>query len=191
MRRASGRVLIALALLGTLVVAVAVAQRGEPPQDEPTPSSTLPNRPATLQAALLASPHRLAVVYWPALRGCTVCDVMLIEKLEAWQEDPVIGRGLTVVTAVPTAFTDSSIGSTQLPGEVVRLPSAEYRPAAALAPVPRLEVWRGDGQLLLLRSIPSYTSQLALLDEELLAARWFTAPLVEVTDDPDGAGADE
>lgn len=55
--------------------------------------------------------------------------------------------------------------------------SAEYSRAASLAPRPRIEIWSATGELLLLRSIPSYASQVEMLDEELLAARWFTKPL--------------
>ncbi|KAB2965405.1 MAG: hypothetical protein F9K16_02035 [Thermoanaerobaculia bacterium] len=135
--------------------------------------------PAGIQRALRATPCRLAAVYWPAVRGCTVCDAMLIEKIGEWQRDPVLGEGLVVVTAIPTEFTGFAIGSARLPGELVRLARSEYAPAAAISPLPRLELWSGSGQLLLLRSIPSYMSQMAILDEEFLAARWFTSPLDE------------
>jgi len=86
-------------------------------------SSTI--HPETVTQALSATPHRLAVVYWPEPGGCTAYDRF-----------------------------------------------------AKLAPRPRVEIWSGPGELLMLRSIPNYSTQVALLDGEYRAARSFTAPLL-------------
>lgn len=134
---------------------------------------------------LQKTPHRLAVVYWPALRGCTVCDSMLSEKLDHWIQDRSQDGEIVVATVVPADATAKQVGVTSLPGEVLQVASEEYARAATLAPRPRIEIWSASGELLLLRSIPSYASQVELLDEELLAARWFTKPS---TPPPAGVG---
>lgn len=123
------------------------------------------------------TPHRLAVVYWPALRGCTVCDSMLIEKLDHWIKDREQDGEIVVATVVPADSTAKQVGVSSLPGQVIQVASAEYSRAASLAPRPRIEIWSATGELLLLRTIPSFASQVEMLDEELLAARWFTKPL--------------
>lgn len=123
------------------------------------------------------TPHRLAVVYWPALRGCTVCDSMLIEKLNQWITTAAEGADVVVATVVPADATAKKIGESALPGHVIEVDIAEYSRAAAMSPRPRIEIWSATGELLLLRSVPNYASQVEMLDEELLAARWFTKPL--------------
>jgi hypothetical protein len=81
-----------------------------------------------------------------------------------------------VITVLPQNLSYRSKSLT-LPGQIVEVEQAEYGRFAKLAPQPRIEIWSGSGELLLLRSIPNYSTQGALLDGEYLAARSFTAPL--------------
>jgi hypothetical protein len=135
-------------------------------------------QPAIVAQVLKKSPHRLGVVFWPELSRCAACDRMVSAVLSEWRNDP--DYPTSVFTVIP-ANARTSPDTKWLPGHVVPLQLAEYRQFANLGPRPRIEIWSADGRLLLVRSIPSYSSQRELLTEEMLAARSFTAPDAETT----------
>lgn len=138
-------------------------------------SSTI--HPETVTQALSATPHRLAVVYWPEPGGCTACDTMVTHALTRWLAEATVPEELFVLTVLPQDVSHRP-RSLKLPGRILEIERAAYDRFAKLAPRPRVEIWSGPGELLMLRSIPNYSTQVALLDGEYRAARSFTAPLL-------------
>lgn len=141
---------------------------------KPDPTSTI--QPEFVTQALRATPHRLAVVYWPAPGGCSACDAMVAQTLTSWLTEAAVPEELLVLTVLPKNLSYRP-KSLKFPGRIVEVEPAEYGHFAQLSPQPRIEIWSGPGELLMLRSIPNYSTQVALLDGEYLAARSFTAPL--------------
>lgn len=133
---------------------------------------TKARHPEPVSRALQANPHRLAVVFWPQLSGCSSCDQMISAVIAEWKAAP--DAEVAVVTVMPDTVTRQD---PWLPGTIVRLPLNDYKQHAGGAPLPRVELWSGRGELLMSRSVPNYGSQAALLHEEMLAARSFTAPV--------------
>ncbi len=165
---------VAIGLVGVVLLVILCARIADAGGNSGTRESLVPGPVASW---LDRTPHRLAILYWPSLRGCTVCDALLMEKLTQWLADPARREELIVATVVPAGVSARHVGANAFPGLTVEVDSEEYSRAAALAPRPRIEIWSAAGELLLLRSIPSNASQVELLDEELLAALWFTPPL--------------
>lgn len=128
--------------------------------------------PEPIARALAAKPHRLGVVFWPRVSGCSACDQMISAVISEWQAAP--NAEMAVVTVVPDRARATG---PWLPGTVVRLKPDDYERHAGRVPRPRVEIRSADGSLLMARSIPNYGSQAELLTEELLAARSFTAPV--------------
>jgi hypothetical protein len=130
--------------------------------------------PEPVSAYLATVPHRLAIVFWPQLSGCPACDLTIAETLEEMQSEPQ--ADIAVVSIAPeSAAKFSSVK--KLPGKTIFLSSSDYARYVAVAPKPRVEMWDAAGQLLLLRTIPNYSGEAELLDQELLSARSFTAPV--------------
>lgn len=119
-------------------------------------------------------PHRLAIVFWPQLAGCPACDLTIAETLVEMQSEQ--RSDIAIVSIAPeSAVKLSSVK--KLPGKTIFLSSSDYTRYVAMAPKPRVEMWDAAGRLLLLRTIPNYSGESELLDQELLSARSFTAPV--------------
>jgi hypothetical protein len=97
---------------------------------------------------------------------------MVSAVIAEWQAAP--HAELAVVTVIPDRVLTND---PWLPGPIVRLSREDYARYAGKAPRPRVEIWSAQGDLLLSRSVPNYGSQAELLNEEMFAARSFTAPV--------------
>lgn len=139
------------------------------------PAPAVPHATAVARA-LAAKPHRLAVVFWPNATGCASCDQMISAVIAEWQAAP--DAQLAVVSVIPDRVLSTD---PWLPGAIVRLNPDDCALHAGKAPRPRVELWSAKGDLLLSRSVPNYGSQVDLLEEEMLAARSFTAPVAVVS----------
>jgi hypothetical protein len=83
---------------------------------------------------------------------------------------------IAIVSVAPeSAASFSSVK--KLPGKTIFLSSSDYARYVAVAPRPRVEMWNAAGELLLLRTIANYSGESDLLDQEMLSARSFTAPV--------------
>lgn len=136
--------------------------RAAPPVQDPDP----------VMRALAAKSHRLSVVFWPEASGCVSCDQMVSEVISGWMAAP--DSQMTAVTVIPDrprAF------QAWYPGLVVRLNAEDYARYRGGSPLPRVEIRNEKGALLLSRSVPNNGLQAELLNEEMLAARSFTAPV--------------
>lgn len=157
-------------LLGVAVAALAM--RG--------PSASVDGylvRPAEHPVAeLLAEPARLHVVYWPAPGTCQPHEMRLILRLREFLDETAEVRAVSVL---PDGWPYEERYGVELPGEVARLPMSEYERQAALAPIPRVEVWNAEGKPLMLRSLPGFGDQATLLIQELTGALSTTRPLSE------------
>lgn len=90
-------------------------------------------------------------------------------------------QDIAIVSIAPeSAASLSSVK--KLPGKTIFLSSSDYARYVAVAPKPRVEMWDAAGRLLLLRTIPNYSGESELLDQELLSARSFTAPVTHASD---------
>ena len=126
--------------------------------------------------ALFASPARLTVIYWPA-EGCPACgapiEVALSEVVERFPD-------IRWIEVVPASSAHPPVSSTRRDApkrQRVSMDENSYARHLAPGPLPRIEVWSADGDLLLLRSVPPQAAQAALLVEEITWSRSFTAPL--------------
>jgi hypothetical protein len=125
-------------------------------------------------ARRLAAPHRMAVVYWPAIGRCSPAELRFARALaDLARRFP----DMEVVTVIPDGTDGDGLSGVAFPGVVVALGPAAYGRQRALAPLPRVEVWSGAGEPLLLRSIPPLEAQAELLAEEIEWSRAFTRPL--------------
>jgi hypothetical protein len=158
-------------------VLLLTAQRGY--SDDAAAPNAHPFCPQAVSTYLTTVPHRLAIVFWPQLAGCPACDRTIAETLDAMQSDRQ--ADIAIVSIAPeSAIKLSSVK--KLPGKTIFLSSSDYARYVAVAPKPRVEMWDAAGQLLLLRTIPNYSSESELLDQELLSARSFTAPVARSCD---------
>lgn len=88
---------------------------------------------------------------------------------------------IAIVSIAPeSAASFSSVR--KLPGKTIFLSPSDYARYVAVAPRPRVEMWNASGELLLLRTIPNYSGESDLLDQEMLSARSFTVPVARSCD---------
>ena len=130
--------------------------------------------PEAVSTYLATVPHRLAIIFWPQLTGCPACDRTIAETLDEMQS--ASQADIAIVSIAPESAAKLS-SVKKLPGKTIFLSSSDYVRYVALAPKPRVEMWDAAGHLLLLRTIPNYSGESELLDQELLSARSFTAPV--------------
>ncbi|MGH9382040.1 MAG: hypothetical protein ACRD2Z_15710 [Thermoanaerobaculia bacterium] len=119
---------------------------------------------------------RWVILFAPRIEACTPQEVRLVQALERLQGD---FPDLVVRTLLPEAFSDAlverGIFGQAFPGTLVRVSSGNWLREDRVTPRPRLEVWSGKGELLLLRSLPPTVSEEAIYDE-VLWTRSFTEP---------------
>lgn len=125
----------------------------------------------------LATPARLSVVYWPAMDGCGACEIGVARTLS--EVESRYAGDTRVVTVVPPGLGSRFAETFRVawPGTVVELDRARYDVQRELGPLPRVEVWSANGDLLLLRSLPANLASGRILEDEILWCRSFTAPL--------------
>jgi hypothetical protein len=124
--------------------------------------------------AQAAVPARLHVLFTPDLARCTP-EVMQVAR--ALRRIAAEHSDMRVWTILPRsgAATRTLYGEA-LPGRRLVVAEAAVAAEGELAPVPRIEVWTGDGRLLLLRSVARTVREDELYDE-ILWTRSFTAPV--------------
>lgn len=118
---------------------------------------------------------RLTVVFAPELSGCAPQHMQIVKALNEFaRQSPDAG----VVVVFPdqverSALTRALFG--ELPqGRLVSMSSHEWNAESRVSPRPRIEVWSGTGELLLLRSVPIAAAEDEILDE-LLWSRAFAS----------------
>lgn len=127
-----------------------------------------------LLAARLAEPARWVVLFHPDLANCRPREAAVLRVLRrAGSEFP----DLRILAVLPEAGASvNALFGEPLVGERVVVGDAAYVAEGELSPRPRIEIWAGDGRLLLLRSLPPVLDE-AQFDQEVRWARAFTAPL--------------
>lgn len=125
----------------------------------------------------LNRPARLHILYYPNLGDCAPYEIGIVRALKRLERE---FQDVQIVTVVPHAYRDlRHIYGELLPGLVLDLADdRSYGKEKNLSPMPRLEVWSGDRQLLLLKSVPPVATEEGIY-EELLWARHFTKPVAE------------
>lgn len=144
-------------------------------------TSAAPRHPRSLLFGPLASPitealnghARLTVLFFPGVGQCKAQELAAIRALRK------IGReapGVLILTVLPTSLAATARFGEEPPGKVVRMGAERFGAEARIAPTPRIEVWSGSGQLLLMRSLPSNANE-GEIHEQILWTRSFTAPI--------------
>lgn len=124
----------------------------------------------------LAQPRRWVAIFHPDMENCQPREAAVLRVLRR-----VVGEfpDLEVVMTMPDALERlTELRGEALVGERVLLSADHYAAEGQLSPRPRLEIWAGDGRLLLLRSLPPVFDE-AQLEQEVRWTRAFTAPLPE------------
>lgn len=129
---------------------------------------------------LMQNGPRWVVLFAPRVEACTPQEVAVAAALERLQSDfPELVVRTLLPESLPEMQVERGIFGHPYPGTLIRVATGNWERENRVAPRPRLEVWSGKGELLLMRSLPSNVSENAIYDE-VLWARAFTDP----PDDP-------
>ena len=120
---------------------------------------------------------RLTVVYWPAVGRWVPCELPVRESLQSVSAAYPDIRILFIMPEAASGTTGKAQSTP--PGEQVVLPSSEYSRQASWSPLPRVEAWTADGDLVLLKSIPQVLGNDGGLRSDVEGLRSLTAPLEE------------
>lgn len=170
----------ALALAGITLVACSGGSAGVLP---PTPTTWIEARhhlfrgtPGSSWPDALTGPTRWVILFQPDLANCQPREAAILRALRRIAaEFPEV----KVATVLPAAGAElTTLRGEPLVGEKVVVADEAYVAEGVLAPRPRLEIWAGDGRLLLLRSLPPVIFE-EHLEQEIRWARAFTAPAPE------------
>lgn len=170
--------------IAAAVVAAILASDCTTGADTPRDSSAIARAraqvfPASAQSPLalrLRAAARWVVLFHPDLANCRPREAAVLRVLRRVGEEFPELR-IFVVLPEAGARTTALFGE-PLVGERVVVSNETYVAEGALSPRPRIEIWAGDGRLLLLRSLPPVLDE-AQFEQEVRWARAFTAPLPE------------
>lgn len=125
-------------------------------------------------ARKLAQPARWVAIFHPDMENCQTREAAVLRVLRrVAAEFP----DLAVLVTLPDWIEElTELRGEALVGERVLLSADHYVAEGRLSPRPRLEIWAGEGRLLLLRSLPPVLDE-AQLEHEVRWARAFTTPL--------------
>lgn len=157
-----------------LLVALAALASCDSRDPAAEPAPPLPTADSSPARAILATPARLTLFFWPAAERCSTVEFGLIGTLEQFRERFPDTR---IVTVVPEDFPGNERYGATLPAEVLRVSRQEFNREDALSPFPRIEVWDQDQHLLLFRAISGLRSEAETLATELERARGLTRPV--------------
>jgi hypothetical protein len=119
---------------------------------------------------------RWTVLFVPRIEACTPQEVYVVKALKRVALE---FSDLEVLTVIPQGLSsrviERGVFGEAFPGRLIKVSAESWRQEERVAPRPRVEVWSGRGELLLMRSIPSSISEEALY-EEVLWTRAFTEP---------------
>jgi hypothetical protein len=132
-----------------------------------------PALPAGVIEQAFPADAALHVLYWPG-GGCQACNA---PALRALAELVVAHPEIAAVIVVPEGFPSPAAATgVAWPGAEVTLEPDAFRAQAVFVPLPRVEVWDPQGQLLLLRAIPPNAVQAAAIGAEVLWAKALAKP---------------
>jgi|CXWL01.1.fsa_nt_gi hypothetical protein len=134
----------------------------------------LPTADGSSARAILNSPARMTIFFWPAAGRCSPVEFGLIGTLEQIQKRFPDARILTVI---PEDFPGTERYGATLPGTVLRVPRREHTRENEQSPFPRIEVWDQHQHLLLFRAISGLRSEADTLATEIERARGLTRPV--------------
>ena len=139
-------------------------------------AALFPSPQAMLLTDQLAKSARLNVLFHPEIGRCEPQQIAVILALRRLTEGH---SDINVVTVSPKAAAGHpTLFGEPLPGRLLVVENATYASEGRISPRPRLEVWSGDGRLLLLRSIPPVVTEEGIY-QDLLWSLAFTRPVDE------------
>jgi hypothetical protein len=172
-------------LLGLAMILAGAAFAAERPLSEAEGSASHPrerlfNVSGTVRVPDVLKPEaRWTVLFVPRIESCSPQEIEVVRALARLTKE---FSDLEVATLIPEHTPSGRVGrgvfGLPFPGSVARTSTARWQQEERIAPRPRIEVWSGRGELLLMRSIPSSVSEQAIY-EEVLWARAFTSPVSE------------
>lgn len=125
----------------------------------------------TAKLAERSADRRLTVIFVPEAWACNLANAAaarVVDRLaESYAEDT------SALYVIPAESQERLALTGGPPGETVTVPHAVLAEEHRSAPLPRLEIWTSEGELLLLRSLDKFEEE--ALYEELESSRTFLA----------------
>ncbi|HEY0158520.1 MAG TPA: hypothetical protein VGF28_14655 [Thermoanaerobaculia bacterium] len=127
----------------------------------------------SIEAIQPSDGSRLTVVFAPELNGCVPQHMQIVKALKDFaRQSPDAGVVVLSPDDVERSAVTRSLFGEPPPGRLVPIPREAWNEETRVSPRPRIEVWSGKGELLLLRSVATAASEEELLTE-LLWSRTF------------------
>lgn len=124
-----------------------------------------------------ASEARLVVVFSPQVEACSPEHIEIVDALSRLQASM---RDVMVLTLVPDNVSHAQIRRSLFdkppPGHVLQIAREAWNAENTFSPRPRVEVWSGSGQLLLLKSMAGISLSEQIV-QEITWCRSFTHPV--------------
>lgn len=118
---------------------------------------------------------RVTVVFAPELSGCVPQHMQIVKALKEFaRQSPDAGVIVLSPDHVERSALTRALFGEPPPGRLVSIPRPEWDQESRVSPRPRIEVWSGKGELLLLRSVAISASEDDLL-HDLLWSRTFAS----------------
>lgn len=181
LRRAGRLVFGVIAVLGVIHSSAQVAQESSAARevtrrDHPR-VRLFEGSPEDAIFAVLRPGARWTVLFVPQIEACTPQEIYVVNALKRAALEFSDLEVLTIIPrGLPERVIERGVFGKAFPGRLVTVSAESWRREQRVAPRPRIEVWTGRGELLLMRSIPPSISEEALY-EEVLWSRGFTEPL--------------
>jgi hypothetical protein len=127
----------------------------------------------SIEAIQAGDGSRLTVVFAPELSGCVPQHMQIVQALKEFaRRTPDAGVVVLYPDQVERSALTRALFGEAPPGRLVSMPRDEWERESRVSPRPRLEVWSGRGELLLLRSVAIAASEEDIL-HDLLWSRAF------------------
>jgi hypothetical protein len=118
---------------------------------------------------------RLTVVFAPELSACVPQHMQIVKALKEFaRQSPDAGVVVVIPDQVERSSVTRALFGEPPPGRLVSMSRHEWDAENRVSPRPRIEVWSGKGELLLLRSVAISASEDDLL-RDLLWSRTFAS----------------
>ena len=171
-RSAGCRALLSPVLVALAIVVVASGTTAGAPGGPHPRYRLFPDSPTvTAKLAERSADRRLTVVFAPESWACNLANATaarVVDRLaDAYSGDT------TTLYVIPAEGPGSVLFQDERSRETVAVPRAVLEQEHRIVPLPRLEIWTSEGELLLLRSLDKFEED--ALYEELESSRSFLA----------------
>ena len=171
--KAALRPVLALALAGLVTTLPAAGAFAADAAVDPHPRARLFPHSSAVTAKLAegSADRRLTVVFVPQSWACNLANATAARVVDRLAKRYAADTATLYV--IPTEWRGPLPFHSERLGETVEVPQAVLAEEHRTVPLPRLEIWTSDGELLLLRSLDKFEED--ALYEELESSRTFLA----------------